>query len=129
MVAKASAQRGSGTTPSRKKRLATVAGYLADSGAREFDRLVYERVRLGILSALAVNKSMSFAELKDLLGTSDGNLSVHARKLEDAGYLECRKSFVGRTPKTEFEITAAGRTALERYLEHMEAIILATRGQ
>jgi DNA-binding MarR family transcriptional regulator len=129
MAAKAAAERGSGAGPSRKRRLATVAGYLADSGAREFDRLVYERVRLGILSALSVNESMSFSELKDLLGTSDGNLSVHARKLEDAGYLDCKKSFVGRTPKTEFSITAKGRTALERYLAHMEAIIQATRGE
>ncbi len=120
---------GSTPVPSRKRRLATVAGYLADSSAREFDRLVYERVRLGILSALAVNSSMSFSQLKDLLETSDGNLSVHARKLEDAGYLNCKKSFVGRTPKTEYRITAKGRRSLERYLEHMEAIIHATRGE
>ena len=105
-----------------------MAGYLSDSRAREFDRLVYERVRLGILSALSVNKSMAFSELKDLLETSDGNLSVHARKLEDAGYLKCTKRFVGRTPKTEFQITAKGRKGLERYLAHMEAIIHATRG-
>ena len=114
--------------PSRKRRLDTVAGYLADSSTREFDRLVYERIRLGILSALSVNKSMTFSELKSLLETSDGNLSVHARKLENAGYVSCKKSFVGRTPKTEFRITAKGRRGLERYLEHMEAIIHATRG-
>jgi DNA-binding MarR family transcriptional regulator len=117
------------SAPSRKRRLATVAGFLADSSAREFDRLVYERIRLGILSALSVNKSMSFSELKELLETSDGNLSVHARKLEDAGYVSCKKSFDGRTPKTEFAITAGGRKALERYLAHMEAIIHATRGK
>jgi len=127
-VAKSAAARNSGAAPSRQHRLATVAGYLADSSAREFDRLVYERVRLGILSALSVNTSMTFAELKNLLDTSDGNLSVHARKLEDAGYLSCTKSFVSRTPKTEFRITAKGRHGLGRYLEHMEAIIRATRG-
>ena len=128
-MARPAPTRGSGAPPSRRRRLATVAGYLADSSARDFDRLVYERVRLGILSALAVNTSMSFSELKDLLATSDGNLSVHARKLEDAGYLDCKKSFAGRTPKTEFSITAKGRRGLERYLEHMEAIIRATRGE
>lgn len=121
--------RAESASPSRKRRLETVAGYLSDSSAREFDRLVYERVRLGILSALSVNKSMTFSELKDLLETSDGNLSVHARKLEDAGYVSCKKSFVGRTPKTEFRITAKGRRSLESYLEHMEAIIHATRGK
>ena len=109
--------------------LESVKGLLSDDGPGAFHRLVNERVRLGILSALSVNESMSFSELKDLLGTSDGNLSVHARKLEDAGYLDCKKSFVGRTPKTEFSITAKGRTALERYLAHMEAIIQATRGE
>ena len=116
-------------TSTRKGRLATVAGYLSDSSTREFDRLVYERVRLGILSALSVNRSMTFSALRDLLETSDGNLSVHARKLEDAGYLTCKKSFEGRTPKTEFAISAKGRRALERYLAHMEAIIRATRGK
>ena len=115
--------------PSRRRRLATVAGYLSDSSTREFDRLVYERIRLGILSALSVNRSMTFSELKELLETSDGNLSVHARKLEDAGYVTCKKSFAGRTPKTEFAIAAKGRKALERYLAHMEAIIDATRGE
>ncbi len=112
----------------KKRRLETVAGYLADSHAREFDRLVYERVRLGILSALAVNDSMTFSALRDLLETTDGNLSVHARKLEDAGYVRCSKSFEGRMPKTEYRISAKGRKALERYLDHMEAIITATRG-
>lgn len=127
-MAKSSTVRPASSAPSRKRRLATVAGYLSDSGARELDRLVYERIRLGILSALSVNRSMTFSELKELLETSDGNLSVHARKLEDAGYLTCRKSFVKRTPKTEFRITAKGRRGLERYLEHMEALIHATRG-
>lgn len=109
-------------------RLEGLAGYLAEGSAREFDRLVYERVRLGIMSALAVNEEMSFTELRELLGTSDGNLSVHARKLEDAGYVTCTKTFAGRVPRTVYSISPAGRKALERYLDHMEAIITATRG-
>ena len=126
-MAKAAAARPPAPAPSRRRRLEAVAGYLSDSSAREFDRLVYERVRLGILSALAVNRSMTFSELKELLDTSDGNLSVHARKLENAGYLNCKKSFVKRTPRTEYRITAKGRRRLESYLAHMEAIIQATR--
>lgn len=93
----------------------------------ELDRLIHERLRLGIVSALAVNESLSFNDLKKLLKTTDGNLSVHARKLEDAQYITCLKYFDGRTPKTEYSLTAAGRRALERYLSHMEAIIGATR--
>ncbi|MEJ7617374.1 MAG: transcriptional regulator [Pyrinomonadaceae bacterium] len=93
----------------------------------ELDRLIHERMRLGIVSALAVNESLSFNDLKKLLKTTDGNLSVHARKLEEAEYITCLKYFDGRTPKTEFSLTAAGRRALERYLNHMEAIIGATR--
>ncbi len=107
--------------------LSGIAGYLADPKAREFDRLVYERVRLGMLSALAVNPTLTFSELKKLLETSDGNLSVHARKLEEAGYVSCKKSFEDRLPKTEYRLTATGRRALERYLDHMEALIEATR--
>ena len=114
---------------SRGERLAGVSGYLADAANGEFDRLVYERVRLGIMSALAVTTEMSFSELRDLLGTSDGNLSVHARKLEDAGYLACNKRFEGRLPKTEYRLTRRGREALGRYLDHMEALIRATRGE
>lgn len=91
------------------------------------DRLIHERVRLGILSALAVNSSLSFNDLKRLMKTTDGNLSVHARKLEDAHYVECTKSFDGRLPRTEYRLSAAGRKALERYLDHMEALIHATR--
>lgn len=106
-----------------------IPGYLAEEGPPELDRLVHERVRLGLLSALAVNESLAFTELKDLLKTSDGNLSVHARKLEDAGYLTCLKSFDGRFPRTDYKLTAAGRRALERYLDHMEALIRATRGE
>ena len=91
------------------------------------DRLIHERVRLGIVSALAVNRSLTFNELKALLKTTDGNLSVHARKLEEADYIVCTKSFDGRLPKTEYRLTAAGRRARERYLNHMEALIRATR--
>ena len=91
------------------------------------DRHIHERMRLGILSALAVNERMSFGDLKTLLRTTDGNLSVHARKLEEAEYVLCEKSFEGRVPKTEYAITASGRRALERYLDHMESLIRAAR--
>lgn len=94
---------------------------------REVDQLVHERTRLGIVSALAVSPTLSFNELKALLGTTDGNLSVHARKLEEAGYLTCTKGFEGRVPRTEFALTPAGRKALERYLDHMEHLIHAVR--
>jgi DNA-binding MarR family transcriptional regulator len=93
----------------------------------ELDRLIHERLRLGIVSALAVNDSLSFSDLKKLMNTTDGNLSVHARKLEEAEYIACTKSFEGRMPKTQYKLTAAGRRALERYLDHMEALIRATR--
>jgi DNA-binding HxlR family transcriptional regulator len=95
----------------------------------ELDRLIHERVRLAIVSALAVRESLTFNELKALLKTSDGNLSVHARKLEDAAYVVCTKSFEGRLPRTEYQLTALGRRALERYLDHMEALIRATRAR
>jgi DNA-binding MarR family transcriptional regulator len=91
----------------------------------DFDRLIHEHVRLGIVSALAVNPSMTFNDLKKLLKTTDGNLSVHARKLEEAKYVACTKSFEGRMPKTEYTLTPAGRKALEKYLDHMEALIEA----
>ena len=91
------------------------------------DRLIHERIRLGIVSALAVNRTLTFNELKALLKTTDGNLSVHARKLEEADYILCTKSFDGRLPKTEYRLASAGRKALERYLDHMEALIRATR--
>jgi DNA-binding HxlR family transcriptional regulator len=91
------------------------------------DRLIHERIRLGIVSALAVNRELTFNELKALLKTTDGNLSVHARKLEEADYILCTKSFDGRLPKTEYRLAPAGRKALERYLDHMEALIRATR--
>jgi len=96
-------------------------------GIPDLDRLIHERTRLAIVSALAVNKSLTFSELKQLLRATDGNLSVHARKLEDAGYVSCTKSFDGRMPKTEYSLSAAGRKALEKYLSHMEALIQATR--
>jgi DNA-binding MarR family transcriptional regulator len=97
------------------------------SEAPKLDRLVHERLRLGMLSALAVNESLTFVELKKLLSSSDGNLSVHSRKLEEAGYIACHKGFDGRVPRTDYRLTAAGRKALERYLDHMEALVQATR--
>lgn len=93
------------------------------SAPAALDRLIHERMRLGIVSALAAKESLTFSELKTLMDTTDGNLSVHARKLEDGGYITCTKSFEGRLPKTEYKITAAGRRALENYLSHMEALI------
>jgi DNA-binding MarR family transcriptional regulator len=99
----------------------------AEALPADLDRLIHERVRLGIVSALAVNRELTFNELKAMLKTTDGNLSVHARKLEEANYIVCTKSFDGRLPKTEYRLTAAGRRALERYLNHMEALIRATR--
>lgn len=94
---------------------------------RDLDRMIHERIRLGIVSALAVNESLSFNDLKKLLKTTDGNLSVHARRLEGAQYITCSKYFSGRLPKTEYRLAPAGRRALERYLDHMEALIRATR--
>lgn len=93
------------------------------------DRLIHERLRLGIVSALAVNHSLTFNDLKHLLKTTDGNLSVHARKLEEAGYVTCRKYFDGRLPRTEYRLTVQGQQALERYLDEMETLIRTTRGQ
>jgi DNA-binding HxlR family transcriptional regulator len=99
----------------------------AQSRAAGLDRLIHEPIRLGIVSALAVNATMTFNELKELLKTTDGNLSVHARKLEEGQYIACEKYFEGRMPRTEYRLTAAGRRALETYLDHMEALIQATR--
>jgi DNA-binding transcriptional ArsR family regulator len=110
----------------RSKRNAA-AQHVPETSATNLDRLIHERTRLAIVSALAVNKSLTFSELKQLLRATDGNLSVHARKLEDAGYVSCSKSFDGRMPKTEYSLSAAGRRALEKYLSHMEALIHATR--
>jgi DNA-binding HxlR family transcriptional regulator len=104
-----------------------VKGGEARETALELDRLIHERMRLAIVSTLAVNESLAFNDLKRLLDTTDGNLSVHARKLEEAGYVVCTKSFDGRTPRTEYRLSALGRRALERYLAHMEALIRTTR--
>jgi DNA-binding HxlR family transcriptional regulator len=113
------AQREEGPSP--------VRGVASQPVSVPLDRLIHERIRLGIVSALAVNRSLTFNELKALLKTTDGNLSVHARKLEEADYILCTKSFDGRLPKTEYRLAPAGRKALERYLDHMEALIRATR--
>jgi DNA-binding HxlR family transcriptional regulator len=110
-----------------KKPQPAPVGVPAALSAPQLDRLIHERLRLGILSALSVNQSLTFNELKKLLDTTDGNLSVHARKLEEAAYVSCTKSFKGRVPRTEYRLTAAGRKALERYLDHMEALIQAMR--
>lgn len=115
------------TRPERSARDASLSTVKGEAVASELNRLIHERIRLGIVSALAVNPSLTFNELKALLKTTDGNLSVHARRLEDADYIACTKSFDGRLPKTEYRLTAAGRRALERYLAHMEALIRATR--
>jgi len=105
------------------------ASRAVETAPADLDRVIHERVRLAMISALAVNKSLTFNDLKGLLNITDGNLSVHARKLEEAEYVTCNKFFDGRTPKTEYTLTAAGRRALERYLDHMEALIRATRGR
>ena len=111
----------------KKPDSAGIAAVSAAIGAPKLDRLIHERLRLGILSALAVNESLTFNELKKLLDTTDGNLSVHARKLEEAGYVTCTKTFAGRVPRSDYKLSAAGRRALERYLDHMEALIQTMR--
>ena len=125
----AKAQRGRSAQPAKPapEPLRTVEGKAPSEGPLALDRLIHERLRLGILSALAVNESLTFNDLKKLMATTDGNLSVHARKLEDAGYIACSKSFEGRMPRTEYALTASGRKALEKYLNHMEALIQAMR--
>lgn len=115
------------TQPAAPLALTGVRGAATAGTAPDLDQLIHERVRLGIVSALAVNEALSFTELKALLQASDGNLSVHARKLEDAGYVACTKGFEGRVPRTDYRLTAEGRRALARYLDHMEALIRATR--
>jgi DNA-binding MarR family transcriptional regulator len=129
MVARSHSKAASQAPQPAVQRLRAVAGYFSDAEASDAERLIYERVRLGIMSALSVNNSMSFAELKDLLRTTDGNLSTHARKLEDAGYITCKKKFAERVPKTEYSMTAKGRRVFERHLDHMEALINAARGK
>jgi DNA-binding HxlR family transcriptional regulator len=124
----ATKQRPAADSRPATQRLRAVAGYFSDSESPDADRLIHERIRLGIMSALTVNRSMSFSELKDLLKTTDGNLSRHARKLEDAGYVACKKKFTERVPKTEYSLTTKGKRAFDRHLQHMEALIEATRG-
>jgi DNA-binding MarR family transcriptional regulator len=125
---RSAARRARQATPAADRApLGALAGQHPETGALELDQLIHERVRLGIVSALAVNGSLTFTDLRDLLGTTDGNLSAHARRLEDAGYVLCKKSFEGRTPRTDYALTAQGRRALASYLDHMEAIIRATR--
>jgi DNA-binding HxlR family transcriptional regulator len=119
----------------QKKREATAPGLHDVHGAKArhpapaLDRLIHERMRLGIVSALAANESLTFNDLKSLMNTTDGNLSVHARKLEDGGYITCTKSFEGRLPKTEYKLTAAGKRAIEDYLSHMETLIQQMRNR
>ncbi|MBW8772724.1 MAG: transcriptional regulator [Gemmatimonadetes bacterium] len=124
MVVKRSAARA--PRPAAPPPLGSVAGDA--SAPLALDKVIHERLRLAIVSALAVHEMLTFNELKGLLDASDGNLSVHARKLEDAGYISCRKFFEGRVPRTEYRLTAAGKKALERYLGHMEALIRRVGG-
>ena len=124
-MADAARKRRASGAPARPARPARAA---APGAAPDFDRVIHERVRLALVSALAVHQSLTFVELKGQLGLTDGNLSVHARRLEEAGYVVMKKSFDGRIPRTEFQLTPAGRRALERYLDHMEALIRFTRG-
>jgi DNA-binding HxlR family transcriptional regulator len=126
-VAEGSAARKRAETPAPAPARA-VAGRAAETAPRALDGIIHHRMRLGIVSALAAADSLTFNELKALLHTTDGNLSVHARKLEDAQYVTCSKSFEGRRPRTEYRLTARGRRELQRYLDHMEALIRATRG-
>jgi DNA-binding HxlR family transcriptional regulator len=127
MVAKQSALKQG--TQRKQEPASSLRGVRAKSLAPALDRLIHERLRLGIVSALAANESLTFSNLKKLLNTTDGNLSVHARKLEEAGYITCAKYFEGRLPKTEYKLTAAGRRALENYLNHMEALIKQMRNR
>ena len=127
MTLKAKARAAPAPAAPKRPSLTSLGTGRSESEDTKFDRLVYERVRLGILSALAVREELSFSELKALFDVSDGNLSAHARKLEEAKYLSCTKSFSERRPKTVYRLTALGRSALNRYLDHVEAVIKATR--
>ena len=122
-----SAARPKAAVTEATQRLRAVAGAVGGQEPAELGRLLYDRIRLGIMSALSVNRTMSFAELKELLETTDGNLSKHARRLEDAGLVSCRKAFAERVPRTQYSLTAKGKRAFARHLEHMEALIAATR--
>ena len=128
MAAKAKAKTVAAASARQRSKLAAVASTTRADSESKSDRLIYERVRLGIMSALAVREEMTFNELKGLFDISDGNLGGHARKLEDAGYVTCTKSFEDRRPRTAYRITDQGRAALNRYLDHVEAVIRATRG-
>jgi DNA-binding MarR family transcriptional regulator len=128
MAAKAKARTPAATNERQRRKLEAVASTTRDDAESKFDRLIYERVRLGIMSALAVREDMSFNDLKALFDISDGNLGAHARKLEDAQYVTCTKSFEDRRPRSVYRITQLGRSALNRYLDHVEAVIKATRG-
>jgi DNA-binding transcriptional ArsR family regulator len=127
MAAKAETRKASAPAKRKRPKLAAVPAAGAGADDARFDRLIYERVRLGIMSALAVREELTFTELKALFDVSDGNLSAHARKLEEANYLTCTKSFEERRPRSVYRITALGRTALHRYLDHVETVIKATR--
>lgn len=116
-------------TPQETQRLRAVAGVVSGQESSDSGRLLYDRIRLGIMSALSVHRKMSFPELRDLLDTTDGNLSKHARRLEDAGLIRCKKVFAERVPRTHFNLTAKGKRTFARHLEHMEALIEATRDQ
>ena len=129
MTAKVRARTAVARATRRRPQLAAVPGSPRKNVDAKADRLVYERVRLGIMSALAVREGLTFNELKDLFAVSDGNLSAHARKLEDAKYLTCTKSFEDRRPQSVYRLTSLGKTALNRYLDHVEAVIKATRGR
>jgi len=129
MAAKLKARAAAAAATPRRPKLASVPGSGRENAGAGADRLVYERVRLGIMSALAVREQLTFNQLKELFDVSDGNLSAHARKLEEARYLTCSKSFEDRRPQSVYRLTPLGRTALNRYLDHVEAVIKATRGR
>ena len=128
MADRGAARRVAREKPAERPRALQATSGEAAASSLELDRLIHERMRLAIVSALAVAPSLTFAELKQVLGTTDGNLSVHARKLEDAGYVTVAKSFADRVPRTEYTLTAAGRNALERYVGHMEDLIRMMKG-
>jgi DNA-binding MarR family transcriptional regulator len=127
MASRSSLRAGARAAAARRPKAAALALAARTAGGSRVDRLVYERVRLGMMSALAVREELTFSELKALFGVSDGNLSAHARKLEEAGYITCSKSFEARRPRSAYRLTAAGRAALQRYLDHVEAVIEAMR--
>jgi len=128
-VAKPAVKGQTANAAGARQRLRAVAGAVGEAEADDSARLLYDRIRLGIMSGLSVNTTMSFAELKELLGTTDGNLSKHARRLEDSGLIDCKKSFTERVPRTQFSLTTKGKRAFAQHLKHMEALIAATRSE